>query len=779
MNHQPRRAKKPRSLRDPGYRAAFTPSSGVLAAAVGIALAGTGHAEQVDDIEAENQKPIEVIEVYGEPGAVYKARRSGDFRRIGDLAETPQTITVLTQSQLLDSGRTDLDDILAAQAGITLGTGENGNAFGDRYVIRGHEARSDVFVDGVRDPGMTTRESFAMEQIEITKGPSSTFAGRGSTGGAVNGITKQASVDNSFAFLGAGFGTDEYRRITVDVNQPLGENYALRANLLSAEEDVPDRAPAGKERKGALVSLVGDITERFSAVADVYHLEADDIPDLGSYFDRDRRKPVEDMFVYVQKDSDFLDTNVTTGTLKLVYEFDGPLTAYNISRYGETDNGYVTTGARGSTRDVTDPVAPGAPTVTLSSHQGWQEVEYFVNQLNFVYELDAGFEHRFVAGIEYSDEEVLNGVYDLVNTAPTNCIVPGRGGVSDSYCATDANNEPYANVNTLLGREVSKGGSDSWFRAETISAFLMDTVTFNEQWSGFFGLRYDDIDYRNSVVGRGAVEPTEYAYQDGYWNGHAGLVRTIGDNGNVYLTYSTSTNINGGESDVGGSCGYGGLCGTPDQVRVSDPEHMKNFELGTKFNLFDDRLLATAALFQMTKSDVMESVGDAYSSIGTLNTGENRVRGVEFSLAGNVTEDLSVQFGAAFMDSEVTKSFNPENVGLALSNFADNSVYLQGRYQVTPKFSFGGALTYQSEMYGGQPDSAAGYDDTIGDYSVVVPSFTVLDLFVNYDFTDSLRLRANVGNVTDENYWTAAYRSGSFMYIGDARNAQVSLTWSL
>ncbi|WP_156494572.1 TonB-dependent receptor plug domain-containing protein, partial [Erythrobacter sp. HI0019] len=77
--------------------------------------------------------------------------------------------------------------------GVTIGTGENGNAFGDRYIIRGHEARSDVFVDGLRDPGMTTRETFAVDQIEITKGPSSSFAGRGSTGGAVNSITKKAS----------------------------------------------------------------------------------------------------------------------------------------------------------------------------------------------------------------------------------------------------------------------------------------------------------------------------------------------------------------------------------------------------------------------------------------------------------------------------------------------------------------------------------------------------------------------------------------------------------
>lgn len=146
------------------------------------------------DVECKiNEESLERIKVHGVRYSLYNVSHSGDVRRTAELADIPQTITVLTQDQIQESGRTDLKEILSSQSGVTLGTGENGNAFGDRYVIRGHEARSDVFVDGLRDPGMTTRESFATEQIEITKGPSATFAGRGSSGGAVNSISKKAS----------------------------------------------------------------------------------------------------------------------------------------------------------------------------------------------------------------------------------------------------------------------------------------------------------------------------------------------------------------------------------------------------------------------------------------------------------------------------------------------------------------------------------------------------------------------------------------------------------
>ena len=151
------------SLRKRRFRAAHSALTMGSILITGSALAQQAADEpfELDTLQVE-ERTLDT-NPYAEPGAPYKARISGDRRHVKALADTPQTIQVLTQVQIQESGRADLKDILAAQPGITLGTGENGNAFGDRYVIRGHEARSDVFVDGLRDPGMTTRESFAVE----------------------------------------------------------------------------------------------------------------------------------------------------------------------------------------------------------------------------------------------------------------------------------------------------------------------------------------------------------------------------------------------------------------------------------------------------------------------------------------------------------------------------------------------------------------------------------------------------------------------------------------
>ncbi|MBA6339961.1 TonB-dependent receptor [Colwellia sp. MB02u-10] len=724
----------------------------------------------------QSDEAIELIRVHGSKTSVYLHPASGDMRRVAALVDTPQIITVLTQDQILEAGKTDLKDILSAQAGITLGTGENGNAFGDRYIIRGHEARSDVFVDGLRDPGMSTRESFATERVEITKGPSSTFAGRGSSGGAVNSITKKASVNYNFGRVDAGLGSDEYKRVTLDYNLPLSENSAIRLNALVSDEDKPDREDISNERNGVQLSGVYLPTQALSITADGYYLDAEDVPDLGSYYDSDARAPVEDIPVYAQA-SDFLTSKVKTFTLRTEYEVNDNIVLYNATRFGETKNGYITTGASGTTRAASDLQAPGEKTIGLSTHQGYQDVSYASTQFNLFWNTKVfDLENNFVFGLEYSDESVKNGVYDINYNNATNCITSGRRGDSEGYCIVDGTGNQVSDIAQLMGRTYTRGDNDAVLDIETVSVYLIDTVHLTDQLDVSYGARLDNFDYSNDATSRGTS--ALYAYSDTMYNGNLGLIYDFSEDLNVYANYSTATNINGGETDLGANCGYGGVCGNATQVPDSEPERVENIELGTKLMLLDDNFLFSASIFQITKNDVMESVGDDdYATLGTLNTGENKVRGIEIGFVGNLTDELSVQFSATSMDSEVVDSINEDSIGLALSNFAEKSVYLQLRYEINESFVVGGDYAYQSEMYAGQPDTAAGYDSVNNQYSVVVPSYQVVNLFANYYATNDLSFRLNIGNAFDEKYWTAAYRSGSFMYLGSATSTKLTATY--
>jgi catecholate siderophore receptor len=767
--------KAPKSLRIPQPRGGVVARSALTLA---VALAGsTGALAQQAD---EEEVTLETIKVkdrtidtnpYAQEGAPYKARVSGDARNTRPLAETPRNISVLTRTQIEDSGFTDLRQILDAQPGITLGTGENGNAFGDRYIIRGQEARSDVFVDGLRDPGMTIRESFATEQVEISKGPSSSFAGRGTAGGAINSITKQASSQYDFNRVSAAGGTDSHTRLTLDSNQAITDTIALRANLLYSYEEVPDRDPADRERQGVALSALFTPTEALEILVDYYGLDAEDKPDLGGYLLN--RKPARNVPVYAQR-QDFLESDVDTFTARISYDFTPDVYLHNATRYGTTDNGYVATGARGASTGVNNPGGVHA-TTTLSTHQGWQEVDYLVNQTNLFANLDLGGRtHEFILGMELSDHEVAerdlqrrelgpelhhrhrHGAERLVHQGR---LGPGRGRHRPPH-------EP----------PISTGPWDQDWQARTVSTYLMDTVDLSKDVTLFAGLRYDDteIDLRTQNAQQQAITG-DYNSSDGKWNGHAGITWEFRPDANVYLSYATAADLNGGESDVGTSGGYGGLVTYNGQAAGAEPESTENIELGTKWNLFDGQLLLTAALFQITKTDVME--GADYGSAGTFNTGENEVWGFEFGASGNITDKLSAQAGFTTMDAEVTESFNPANEGRTLSNFADDTAFAQLRYRLSDKLAIGGALKYESKKYAGQPDSAAAFNPTTGQYSQPVPSYTVYDLFATWEFTETLDARLNVGNVTDEEYYLAAYRSGSFLYYGDARNVRLTVNY--
>ena len=783
MSNQGKNVRLPRSFRNGYAPHAASRARNTLALGISSALLAPAVAGAADEVIGLDTLTIEERAIdtnpYAEPGAPYKAKTSGDPRITRPLAETPFNLSVLTQAQIADSGTTDLREILDALPGITLGTGENGNAFGDRYIIRGQEARSDVFVDGLRDPGMTIRESFATTQIEVSKGPNSSFAGRGTSGGAINSITKQASTEYDFAKVAAAGGTDDHVRLTLDANQVLGENVAVRVNALYAYEEVPDRGPTDRDRRGLALSGYWAATDRLDVTIDYYGLEAEDNPDMGSFLTGTLpdRRPARNVPVYAQR-QDFLSSDVDTVTARLEYEVDERTRIFNVTRYGTSDNGYVVTGGRGA---VTGPANPGGvhDTILLSTHQGWQDVRYAVNQTNLRHDHDlAGMTHEFIFGAEYSSHSVLNGVYDVTNSGQT-CIF-GNGTTLNAWCAVGPDGKPVSGLRTLMNRQIARGHWDIDWNVDTASVYVMDTVDVAEHWTLFGGLRLDSFDY-DTTTRNNALVRSDYHYVDDLVNGHFGVTYQFRPDANVYFGYSTASDINGGESDVGSSCGYGGICVDPGNgVTIADsaPESSEILELGTKWNVMGEKLLLTAAVFQITKDEVMEQTPNSpgYDSTGSQNTGKNRVRGVEFDVSGNVTGKLQANAGVTYMEAEVLESNVPRQVGRTLSNFADTTAFAQLKYLVTPELSLGAVVKYESEKYAGQPDSAPALTPD-GRYAQPIPDYTVVDLFASYQFSRKFDLRVNLNNVFDEEYFLAGYRSGTFLYYGDAFNARLTLNY--
>ena len=219
---------------------------------------------------------------YANPAAPYMATRvqaSGKFPE--PILNTPRSVTVLTKDVLADQNSTTLKSAVLNTAGVTLGTGEGGNAFGDRFFIRGFDARNDVFLDGIRDAGVSVRENFFTEQVEIFRGPGSSFAGRGITGGAINIVTKQATTEKSFYNMDTTFGTDHTKRVVLDVNQVISPTLAIRAGGLFQDAGVAGRDYIKDDRDGGFVAAKWTPLDTVKLYANYIHTNLHGLPDFG------------------------------------------------------------------------------------------------------------------------------------------------------------------------------------------------------------------------------------------------------------------------------------------------------------------------------------------------------------------------------------------------------------------------------------------------------------------------------------------------------------------
>lgn len=677
---------------------------------------------------------------YANPKAPYKAEMLASPKYTKPIAETPKTITVLTKETIDDSGVTSLSDVLRSQPGITLGTGEGGNAFGDRFIIRGFEARNDVFLDGMRDPGVTTRETFNAEQVEIAKGPSSSFAGRGTTGGAINIVSKKPT-QRDFTNIEAGFGTDSYQRYTVDTNQALTDQLGVRLNALYKDRDVPGRDGVSQQRQGALLAVQYEPIEKLTINADYFYQASDDMPDGGVPWNRVAEKPVGGSHFYGQLNRDFWETSSNLATLTANYDFSDALRLTNQSRHGKTTNKYVLTiPAYNATTGAT----------TAPSQSRNQENIYTGNQTNLVWDVAlGGFAHTFVLGAEFSKEDVENQPYIDSDRSPN------VGNVNDP------NNYKWTGTLSPNPDRFSETN------LRTRSIYALDTVELNDDWEVFLGLRHDTFDYKIYSGPTNYEDGVERKYDESFVNGHAGLVYSPWQDGNVYLSYSTSSDPSGAQLDSGTNCAYGGICASASGD-IPKPEKNRIVELGTKWELMNSDMLLTAAVFDVKKENVISTNGSG----AVTQVGELQVRGLEVGVTGNITEKLSTQSGITWLDTEVTASDIPAEVGEAFPNVAEKSAYAQLRYQLFDRFAIGGTITYTGEIHGGTPNEPANNN--------TLDSVVRYDLMAEYAITEALSARFNVLNATDETYYTALYRSGSpFTYIGEARSGTLTFEYKM
>ncbi|NLZ42699.1 MAG: TonB-dependent receptor plug domain-containing protein, partial [Comamonadaceae bacterium] len=147
-----------------------------------------------------------------------------------DPRDLPQSVTVVTERLIDDRNLDTVRDALRNTAGISFLAAEGGE---QDIRLRGFALQStgDVFVDGMRDPAFYDRDTFFLDQLEVLRGSASLLFGRGSTGGAVNQVTKVPRLLTEHQ-VEVTAGSHEYLRAVGDFNLRLSAGTALRLGTM-------------------------------------------------------------------------------------------------------------------------------------------------------------------------------------------------------------------------------------------------------------------------------------------------------------------------------------------------------------------------------------------------------------------------------------------------------------------------------------------------------------------------------------------------------------------
>lgn len=555
-------AAKPQAARRPAQSHASTGerSSGPTSASAASA-GGRGGASSVPlFVGAADADP------YADPVAPYRAVRLSSNKFTQPILDTPRTITVLTKEILQDKNATTLREIGRSTAGVTLGTGEGGNAFGDRFFIRGFDARNDIFVDGVRDPGVSIRENFYTEQVEILRGPGSTFAGRGTAGGAVNIVTKQAT-DRDFTdlnFMG-GF-SDHTKRVTLDVNKAISPILAVRLNAMYQGANVAGRSYVVDDRNGVAGSVVFKPIEGLTLTAEYNHVYLRGLPDFGVPYNRTANRPVTENLVprytwYGLLGRDFQASQQDFGTFTAQYKVSENLTLSSRFRQGRSVLDYIGTLAQSAN------IFTG--TVTLSPQSRNQVTSVLDNQTEATIKFGTGpISHAVVTGVEFSREGLTRNTYsglrsELNAAGPANGSVVGNLYLPPTYLPFSS--EPYLTANPTR------------VAVDTKSGYVIETANYQDLVLANGGVRYDDY----TITSRNETYTTFAANHSGMVNYNLGLTVKPMPNVSLYAAYATSSNPVGAELD-GSAANYGGLS---TAAQIFAPQYNRAKELGVKWEL--------------------------------------------------------------------------------------------------------------------------------------------------------------------------------------------------
>jgi iron complex outermembrane receptor protein len=650
------------------------------------------------------------------------------------LLETPQTVNVVPAQVLRDQKPRNLDDALANISGIT-----QSNTLGstmDAVMLRGFGGNRN---GSIMQDGMPVIQGRALnstaERVEVLKGPASLLYGIQDPGGVINIVSKKPELTQSTALTARGSTFGDGKNGSggnLDTTGPIGDN-GLAYRLILDHEDEDYWRNFGTHRESLVAPSLAWYGENTTLLFAYEHREFLSPVDRGTAINPLTKHPL-DIPATRRLDEPF---NNMEGRSDLYHvEADHQLNDDWKAHFGYSWNRETYDASQVRTVSI-DPVK-GTITRSMDGTQGALSTDRFMT-VSLEGQVDvAGMRHDLVFGADDDYNKMYRA--DLIRQA--------------SVVKTFNYNNPVYGQE-VAGSKVSASDSAQTDILRSDSLFAQDSIHLTDQWILVGGARFQTFD---EYAGRGRPFTANTNNNGQKFVPRAGLVYRYTDELSFYGSYTESFKPNSTIAPLSNKMVLDGSIA---------PEESKSWELGGKLDL-PGRITASAALFNIEKRNVLQSVGDGLTAVYSV-AGKVRSRGLEMDISGQLTDQWSLIGSYAYTDAEVTE--DPNYKGNRLQNVAKNTgslsaVYDFGTIVGGDQLRLGAGARYVGERAGDAPNS---FD---------LPGYTVADAFATYDTKidgQKVEFQVNVKNLFNRVYYPAAV-SPLVVSVGDARQVSVSST---
>lgn len=717
--------------------------------------------------DGSGKKSDDTLVVEARTPSLYAPNASADAKFTRPLVDTTRTMTVIPEQVIKDQGVNNLTDALKNVPGVgAFYAGENGNSTtGDAVYMRGIDTSNSIYVDGVRDIGSVTRDTFNTQQVEVIKGPSGTDYGRSAPSGSINMISKQPRLDTGLdASVSAG--SAWMRRGTLDYNQAINDNAAFRLNLMGEKTHDAGRDHVQNERYGVAPSLALGLDTATRLYVNYLHVHQNNTPDGGipviglpgysapsaAYAALNNSGKVATSNYY-GTDSDFDKSTTDSATLRVEHDLSENTTLRNTTRWSRVKQEYLLTAVMGGASNITAP-NDDVGSWSWSRLANTKDISnrILTNQTNITSKFMTGaVGHDVSAGVEFTRENQT--------TYGVNALTPPAVNI-------------YHPVSSISSGGLNRNGANANGQTDTFGIYAFDTLAIGDRLELNGGIRLDNYhtEYDSATAcggsGRGAlacpaglprntpVTTVDTAKSGNLVNWKAGALYRVSEQGNVYVNYAISQQPPGGSSFALAAGGSGNSANRTD----FKPQKAKSGEVGTKWQVLDKRLLLNAALFRTDiENEVTANDDGTYSQTGT-----KRVEGYELSATGNLTPDWQIIAGYTMQHASVREGASVAQDGSsALAYTPKHAFTLWTQYQATDALSVGAGARYIGSLRRGSDGAVGTPDHTEG--------YWVADAKLGYKVNNNLDLQLNVYNVFDTHYVASINKSGYRYHPGEPR----------